>query len=172
VKLNLSRVNLRLLSNAMIYLLVTILWSLVTLKMNSYESQSGYFQINPLMQFKIILPAVVFWGRRLLFNEYRQGRRNPLVFLLALFLVGWSVFNKLINIEDLSYGLLVAADIITWVFLIRETVETIREIVSYWKDLPRINYALVNEIWTKIEKDLIRFGIWLTSLIGLSFFYS
>lgn len=171
MKLELSRANLRLLSNVIFYLLATIIWSLVTLKMNSYESQNGYFEVNALMQFKILLPVVVFWGRSLLFNEYRQGRRNLLNFALALFLVGWSVFDKLSGIKNLSYGLVVGVDIIIWAFLIRETFETISEIISYWRDLPKTNYALINAIWAKIEKDLIRLGIWLTCLIGLAFFY-
>ncbi|NLW49110.1 MAG: hypothetical protein GXY86_17480 [Firmicutes bacterium] len=171
MKFKLSRLNLRLLSNVIFYLLVTIIWSLVTLKMNSYESQSGYFEIKALMQFKILLPVVVFWGRCLLFDQYRQGRKNVLNFLLALFLVGWSVFDKLIGIKNWGYGLLVGTDLIIWAFLIKETFETVSEIISYWKDLPKTNYALIKVIWAKIEQDLIRLGIWITSLIGLGFFY-
>lgn len=161
----------RILMNAVIYLLLTIIWSVVTLKMNNYESQSGYFEINALMQFKILLPMVVFLGRCLLFNEYRFGRKNPLVFLMFLFLVGWSDFEKLIGAINVGYRLLILADILVWVFLIKETLEAIRGMIGYWVDLPKTNYAMINEIWAKIEKDLIKLGSWLTLLVGLSFFY-
>lgn len=171
MNINVSQAKLRILFNAVVYLLLTILWSVVTLKMNNFESQNGYFEINALMKFKILLPMVVFWGRCLLFNEYRLGRKNPLIFLLALFLVGWSVFEKLIDATNVGYRLLITADIIVWAFLIKETLEAIRGMIGYWIDFPKTNYAMINEIWSKIEKDLIKLGIWLTMLVGLSFFY-
>lgn len=171
MNIKISQTKLRIIINAVIYLLLAILWSVVTLKMNNYESQSGYFEINALMKFKIFLPMVVFLGRCLLFNEYRLGRKNPLVFLMALFLVGWSAFEKLIDTTNVGYRLIIMTDILVWTFLIKETLETIRGMIGYWIDLPKTNYAMINEIWAKIEKDLIKLGIWLTLLMGLSFFY-
>lgn len=171
MNIKVSQAKLRILINVITYLLLTILWSIVTLKMNDYESQNGYFEINALMQFKILLPVVVFWGRCLLFNEYRLGRKNPLVFLLTLFSVVWSTFDKLIGETSVGYRLLIMADILVWAFLIKETLEALRGMIGYWIDLPKTNYAMINEIWAKIEKDLIKLGIWLTLLVGLSFFY-
>lgn len=135
------------------------------------ESRSGYFEIGALLQFKIILPAVIFTGRFLFFNKYRVGPPNPWIFPLSLFLAGGSVFDKLFSAEKLSYGLLLTVDIIIWAFLIKEICETIRTIFRFWKSLPKVNYAMFIDIWTKLGNDLLKLGLWLTSLLGLVFFY-
>lgn len=167
----LSHSNLTLVSGGLIYLLLTIVWVLVSLKINNIESQNGYFEIGALLQFKTILPAVVFGGRFLLFSKYRLGPANPWVFPLCLFLVGGSIFDKLLSATNIGYGLLIAADIIIWAFLIKETYETIRTIFSFWRSLPKVNYAMFVDIWAKLGNDLIKLGLWLTSLSGLAFFY-
>ncbi len=165
------RPKFKLISSCIVYLLITIIWSLVTIKTNSYESQNGYFEINALLKFKILLPAVVYGGRFLLFAKYRLGRNNLWFFPLSLFLVGWSVFHKLTSTVDVGYSLLIITDSIIWAFIIKEIAETVRTIIIFWKDIPRINYAVFIEIWARIENDLIRLGIWLTILIGLCFYY-
>jgi len=139
--------------------------------MNSIENQNGYFEIGALLQFKIILPAVVFGGRFLLFSKYRLGPSNPWVFPLSLFWAGGSVLGKLLSAANIDYGLLIAADIIIWAFLIKETSEIIRTIFSFWWSLPKVNYAMFVDIWTKLGNDLIKLGIWLTIILGLGFFY-
>lgn len=167
----LSGSTFTLLSGGTFYLILTIIWSLITLKINSFESQSGYFEIGALLQFKIILPAAIFMGRFLLFNKYRLGLSNPWIFPICLFWTGGSVFNKLAGAVNICYGLLIATDIIIWAFLIKETFETIRTVFRFWRLLPKVNYAMFVEIWAKLGNDLFKLGLWLTIIIGLAFFY-
>lgn len=167
----LSQSNLRLLLSAILHLLLILVWSLITLKINEYERQNGYFEINALLQFKILLPIAVFGGRFFLFPTYRLARQNPWLFPLSLFIAGWSVFEKLYKATNAGYTLSLIADSIIWAYIIKETIETIRTIIAFWKDLPKVNYAILLDIWAKMENDLIKLGIWLTVLIGLTFFY-
>ncbi len=167
----LSQANLTLLSRGIFYLALTIIWSLVSLKINSIESQSGYFEIRPLLQFKAILPAAIFGGRYLLFGRYRLGPSNPWIFPLSLFLAGGSVFDKLLSAANIGYVLMIAADMLIWAFLINETAETLRTVFRFWKSLPKVNYAMFIDIWAKLNNDLFKLSLWLTSLVGLTFFY-
>ena len=166
----LSQPSLKLLSVGTCYLVLMIIWSWVSFQTNSFESESGYFEISALLRFKIFLPVVVLTGR-FLFNQYRSGSPNPWIFPLNLFLVGWSVFDKLAKVVNLYYGLLIGADIIIWSFMISEIIETIGVVFRFWKRLPRVNYAMFNDIWSKLGNDLFKLGIWLTALLGLALFY-
>lgn len=166
----LSRPSLKLLSVGTCYLILIIIWSWISFQTNRFESESGYFEINALIRFKIFFPIVVLMGR-LLFNQYRSGSPNPWAFPISLFLVGWSVFDKLAKVVNLDYGLLIGADIIIWSLMISEIIETSSAVFRFWIRLPKINYAMFRDIWSKLGNDLFKFGIWLTALLGLALFY-
>lgn len=165
-----SQSSLKMLTIGMLYLLITLCWTWVSFQTNRFESGSGYFEINTLLKFKILLSASVLGGR-LLFNQYRLGPLNPWILPLSLFLVGWSVFDKLANAENLQYGLLIGGDIIIWSLIISEISETMAAVFRFWKRLPKVNYAMFSDIWSKLSNDLFKLGIWLTVLLGLTFFY-
>ncbi len=166
----LSQSSVKLLLVVIGYLVITIIWSWVSFQTNHFESEGGYFEINALLKFKVLLPAAVLMGRWL-FDHYRLGPPNPWFIPLSLFLVGWTVFDKLINAVNLHYALLIGADVIIWSFLISETVETINIVFRFWRRLPKVSYAMLSDIWSKLGKDLFKLGIWLTFLVGLTFFY-
>ncbi len=167
----LSQSTIKLLSIGSFYLVLTVIWSLVSLQINTFESQRGYFEIDALLKFKILFPAAVFMGRFIFFNKYRLSPANYWVFPISLFLVGWSDFEKLVNAANIYYCLLLAADITLWAIFIKDTIETVRAVFRFWKLLPKVNYAMFNDIWTKVGNDLFKLGIWLTALLGLIFFY-
>lgn len=167
----LSQSYLRMLLKVILHLLLILVWSFISLKINSYESQNGYFEIKALLQFKILLPVVVFGGRYLFFDKYRLARQNPWFLPLSLFIAGWSVFEKLYKITNTGYALSIIADSIIWAYMLKEILETIRTLMVFWKDIPKVNYAILLDIWGSMENDLIKLGTWLTILIGLAFFY-
>lgn len=166
----LSQSSLKLLALGIGSLLITVIWMWISFQTNRFESESGYFEINALIRFKIFFPIVVLVGR-LLFNQYRSGPPNPWTFPLSLLLVGWSVFDKLAKAVNLDYGLLIGADIIIWSLMISEIIETSSAVFRFWKRLPKVNYAMFDDIWSKLSNDLFKLGIWLTALLGLIHFY-
>ena len=152
------------------YLVITIIWSWVSFQINKFEIESGYFEIYSLLKFKTLLPAAILGGR-LLFIRYRLGQPNPWAFPISLFLAGWSVFDKLINAVNLHYGLLIGGDILIWSFMIYDTIQTLGFVFRFWSRLPKVNYAMFGDIWSKLNNDLFKIGIWLAVLLGLTFFY-
>lgn len=166
----LSRSSLKLLVIGACYLLVTIAWIWISLQTNRFERESGWFEINALLKFKILLSASVLAGR-LLFNQYRLSPPHPGIIAFGLFLVGWTVFDKLVSAVNLYYGFLIGADVIVWSLFISEITETMTAVFRFWKRLPKVNYAMFSDIWSKLSDDLLKLGIWLTALLGLTFFY-
>lgn len=166
----LSRSSFKLLVIGSCYLLVTIAWIWISLQINRFEWESGYFEINALLKFKILLSASVLAGH-LLFNQYRLNPPHPGLIPVGLFLVGWSVFDKLANAVNLYYGLLIGADVIVWTLFISEITETMIAVFRFWKRLPKVSYAMFSDVWSKLSNDLFKLGIWLTALLGLTFFY-
>lgn len=166
----LSRSSLKLLVIGSCYLLVTLAWIWISLQIKGFERESGYFELNALLKFKILLSASVLAGR-LLFNQYRLSPPHPGIIPFSLFLVGWSVFDKLASAVNLYYALLIGADIIVWSLLISEIAETMTAVFRFWKRLPKVSYAMFSDIWSKLSNDLLKLGIWLTALLGLTFYY-
>ncbi|NLY74917.1 MAG: hypothetical protein GX075_06400 [Firmicutes bacterium] len=166
-----KRFNRTQFSGGVFYLLLAAVWVLVSLKMILLESQSAYLESGPLLQFKILLPAVVYGGRFLLFFKYRGRSAGPWLFPACLAAVVVSVCDKFAMIGNLFHGLLVVLDILIWAFLINDILELIYALFYYWRTLPKVNYAMVGEIWDQLRADLFRLGIWLTSLMGLTFYY-
>jgi len=123
-----------------------------------------------LLKFKILFPAVAFMGR-LLFVQYRTRPINSWIFPVSLFIVGWSVFDKLVTAQNLHYSLLIGTDIIIWSLIISDIIETLITVFRYWEGFSKVNYGVINEIWSKLSDDLFKLGIWLTVLLGLIFYY-
>lgn len=166
----LSQSSLKRLSVGMCYLVLAAIWSWVSFQTNNFESESGYFEINALLKFKILFSVAVLWGH-LLFDQYRLRSPNPWLFPLSLFLVGWSVIDKLFNAASLYYGLLIGADILIWSLLISEIIETTGAVFRFWRQIPKVNYAMFSDVWSKISNDLFKLGIWISVLLMLIFYY-
>lgn len=166
----LSQPTLKLCSIGTFYLIIAFIWPRISLQINSFEGLRGYFDTKALLKFKILFPAVAFMGH-LLFAQYRTRPTISWLFPLSLFIVGWSVFDKLDKAINLHYSLLIGADIIIWSLVISDLIQTLTAIFRYWEGFVKVNYAVISEIWSKLSDDLFKLGIWLTVLLGLIFYY-
>ena len=166
----LSQSTLKLCAIGTLSLIIALIWPWISLQTNSFEGLSGYFDIKALFKFKILFPAAAFMGH-LFFAQYRTRPTNPWIFPLSIFIVGWSVFDKLVKASNFQYSLLIGADILIWSLVVSDLFQTLTAIFGYWEGFEKVNYAVISEIWSKLSDDLFKLGIWLTVLLGLTFYY-
>lgn len=149
------------------FLLLGLLWGFISSGLYFFEGSRSYFEIKAVWQFKIILVAVAFLGRYLLFSRYRD-----LKLMKWLFIVLFLVFTVMVcTIKSYwFYRLLKVADALAWVLLITVCAETIGALFYSWINL-KISIAELPGLWNRLWQELTALGIFLTLLAGLAYYY-
>ncbi len=151
---------------------LTVIWALISLGLYAIEGSKSYFEIHAVLYFKIILAAVVFLSRYLLFGQYRQEKwLGPMIGISFLFALGgqWNEFLK----EGFQwfYGLLKGLDSILWGLYLGLFLENISGLFSFWMHSSRKNGAELRQFLGTLRQDTVSLGIILTFLAGLAYYY-
>ncbi len=150
----------------------TLIWILISIGLYAVEGSKSYFEIHAVLYFKIILAAVIFLGRYLLFAQYRHEKwLGSMIGISFLFALGgqWNEFLK----EGFQwyYGVLKGLDSILWGLYAGVCFENISGLFVFWLHASKKNGAELRQFLGTLRQDAVSLGIILTFLAGLVYYY-
>jgi hypothetical protein len=153
-------------------LVLTVLWMVLSIGLYYSEGSGSYFEIKAILIFKILLTALIFGARYLLFTQYRWSRwlgwLFGITFLIAL--GGQGVYVVKAGFHW-SYVLLKIFDAAAWGLFIAMLLEPLLALFRHWYYLKKIDIWQSGQLWKSVWLEIIRLGVLMTLLAGLSYYY-
>lgn len=150
----------------------TLIWALISIGLYCFEGSRSYFEIKTILMFKIILAAVIFLGRYLLFAKYRrQEWMNWFLGISFLIAISAQTDCFIKAGSNWAYILLKIADALVWGIFIAVLLENIEGLFNFWRHPQKIAGSLFNQLWKAAKQDTIALGLLLTLLAGLLYYY-
>jgi hypothetical protein len=151
---------------------LTIIWALISGGLYFFEGNRSYFEINTVLQFKIIFAAVIFLGRYLLFAKHRQYKWFKWILIVAVLITVGSQGDHLIKTPlNLIYFLLKVCDSLVWGIFITVLLETLGALFLFWNHISKVPVSQLEQLWRLAWQEIIALGILLTLLAGLIYYY-
>jgi hypothetical protein len=151
---------------------LTLIWVLVSIGLYVKEGSKSYFEIQAVLYFKIILVAVIFLGRYLLFGQYRHekwlGWFWGICFLLAL---GGQCSVFMSERATWFYIILKVVDALIWGFFSALLLENAGGLFYFWLNITRKYGAEFRQLYRTLRQDTVSLGIILTFLAALIYYY-
>jgi len=162
----------RLFFQSLFYLGLALLWMVISFGLNHFANTGEQFTIRAIFQAKLILIAIVFTGRYLLFPQYRQRLIFKYSFILAFFTLCGFTAPRPAELFKWGYLLLLTADVIIWSLLLAAMFEISYRLFEFWGRIPRTGFDNYSVIWRKFWEEALYFGFWVTSAACFAYYYS
>ena len=153
-------------------LALTLIWVLISIGLYCSEGSRSYFEIKAILLFKIILMAVIFLGRYLLFAKYRWHEWLKWLFgVVLLVAIGIQADGALKTQTNWIYLLLKTCDALVWAICITLLLEVLGALCRFWNRIEKVSASKVEQLWQVFKQETIALGILLTLLAGLIYYY-
>jgi hypothetical protein len=153
-------------------LALILIWGLISIGLYCYEGSRSYFEIKNVLLFKIILVAVIFLGRYLLFTKHRRYKGLKWLFgVVFLIAIGIQADGVLRTQLKWIYLLLKICDAFVWTIFITLLLEVFGALFRFWNRIEKVSAAKMEHIWQVFQQETIALGILLTFLMGLIYYY-
>lgn len=150
-----------------------LLWIGVSLGLSQLEQTGRVFDLAAVLQCKTLAVVLLFIGRCLLFPHYRQTGSVRWIFrVLALGIGAGGILKVPGQGLGWGYAALAAADVLLWAGVLALLFETVAALYNHWYAAFRAEdpgEAIL--LWRSFWRDSLQFGIWLSLLFTLCFYY-
>lgn len=145
---------------------------LISIGLYNSEGSGSYFEIKAILIFKILLTALIFGARYLLFIKYRWSRWLEWLFgITFLIAIGGQGIYVVKAGFQWSYVLLKILDAAVWGLFTAILLEPLLALFRHWYYLKKIDICQLGQLWKSVWLDIIEVGILMTLLAGLSYYY-
>jgi hypothetical protein len=151
---------------------LVLLWSFISVGLRGFEGDKSYFGLNTIIKSKILLVAIIFLGRYLLFPQYRDRHWWKLYFSLTfLGIISAQIVNLISAKPDGFYFLLLATDVAVWSVLLACLFELVGAVFTNWYFFPKLEFRVFHQLWPQFWDEEFKFGLFSTSILGLAYYY-